>query len=99
MNEKQKKEFEFKQINKILKRTGFRKSKRNIIRHRPEEMVYSREVYKSVETSGYVGKKLEDSKYIQEVSSKYVIGQAYNKSGFQVLTKKENKDSSTGKRR
>lgn len=33
------------------------------------------------------------------VSSKYVIGQAYNKGGFQVLSEAEASDPTTGKRR
>ena len=37
--------------------------------------------------------------YKKEISSQYVIGQAYNKSGLQVLTKKEIQDPNTGKRR
>ena len=37
--------------------------------------------------------------YKREISSQYVIGQAYNKSGLQVLTKKETEDPNTGKRR
>ena len=37
--------------------------------------------------------------YKKEISSQYVIGQAYNKSGLQVLTKKETEDPETGKRR
>ena len=37
--------------------------------------------------------------YKKEISSQYVIGQAYNKSGLQVLTKKETEDPATGKRR
>ena len=37
--------------------------------------------------------------YKSEISSQYVIGQAYNKSGLQVLTKKETQDPATGKRR
>ena len=37
--------------------------------------------------------------YKREISSQYVIGQAYNKSGLQVLTKKETQDPNTGKRR
>jgi len=32
-------------------------------------------------------------------SSKYVVGQAYNKGGIQVLSRNETKDPSTGKRR
>ena len=37
--------------------------------------------------------------YKREISSQYVIGQAYNESGLQVLTKRESNDPSTGKRR
>ena len=37
--------------------------------------------------------------YKKEISSQYVIGQAYNKSGLQVLTKRETEDPATGKRR
>jgi len=40
-----------------------------------------------------------DNEYKREISSQYVIGQAYNKSGLQVLTKKEIQDPNTGKRR
>ena len=40
-----------------------------------------------------------NDEYKHKVSSNYVIGQAYNKSGLQVLTKKETQDSATGKRR
>ena len=35
----------------------------------------------------------------EKSSSQYVIGQAYNKSGLQVLTKKETLDPNTGKTR
>jgi uncharacterized Fe-S cluster-containing radical SAM superfamily enzyme len=41
----------------------------------------------------------QDDSYKRKVSSQYVIGQAYNKSGLQVLTKQESGDSATGKRR
>lgn len=37
--------------------------------------------------------------YKKEISSQYVIGQAYNKGNFQVLTKRETEDPATGKRR
>ena len=37
--------------------------------------------------------------YKKEISSQYAIGQAYNKSGLQVLTKRETQDPATGKRR
>ena len=40
-----------------------------------------------------------DDDYKREISGQYVIGQAYNKSGLQVLTRKETLDPNTGKRR
>ena len=40
-----------------------------------------------------------DDDYKKEISSQYEIGQAYNKSGLQVLTKRETLDPATGKRR
>ena len=40
-----------------------------------------------------------DDDYKREISKQYIIGQAYNKSGFQVLSKKEASDPATGKRR
>ena len=46
----------------------------------------------------YACSKMNDE-FKHKVSSNYVIGQAYNKSGLQVLTKKETQDSATGKRR
>ena len=42
-------------------------------------------------------KKTED--YKQKVSQNYIIGQAYNKGGYQVLSKVEADDPNTGKRR
>jgi hypothetical protein len=41
----------------------------------------------------------KDESYKLDISSQYVIGQAYNKGGFQVLSKVEQKDPATGKRR
>ena len=40
-----------------------------------------------------------DDTYKREISKQYVIGQAYNKGGCQVLSKQEQKDPATGKRR
>ena len=40
-----------------------------------------------------------NDEYKHKVSSKYVIGQAYNKGSMQVLTKRESEDPNTGKRR
>ena len=42
-------------------------------------------------------KKMDD--YKQMVSQNYIIGQAYNKGGYQVLSKVEADDPNTGKRR
>ena len=42
-------------------------------------------------------KKMDD--YKQKVSQNYIIGQAYNKGGYQVLSKVEADDPNTGKRR
>ena len=41
----------------------------------------------------------EDKSYKLDISSKYVIGQAYNKGGLQVLSRTEQSDPTTGKRR
>ena len=40
-----------------------------------------------------------DTTYKKEISSKYVIGQTYNKGNYQVLSKKDQADPATGKRR
>ena len=42
---------------------------------------------------------LKDTSYKMEVSKQYVVGQAYNKGNYQVLSKAEQKDGATGKRR
>ena len=41
----------------------------------------------------------KDESYKLDVSDRYVVGQAYNKGGLQVLSKKEQNDPATGKRR
>ena len=41
----------------------------------------------------------KDESYKLDVSDRYVVGQAYNKGGLQVLSKKEQSDPATGKRR
>ena len=40
-----------------------------------------------------------DESYKLDISGQYVIGQAYNKGGLQVLSKTEQSDPATGKRR
>ena len=44
-------------------------------------------------------KKTIDIETKMRYSSRYVVGQAYNKGGIQVLSRNETKDPSTGKRR
>ena len=41
----------------------------------------------------------KDESYKLDISGQYVVGQAYNKGGLQVLSKKEQSDPATGKRR
>ena len=41
----------------------------------------------------------EDKSYKLDISNQYVIGQAYNKGGLQVLSRTEQSDPTTGKRR
>ena len=41
----------------------------------------------------------KDESYKLDVSDRYVVGQAYNKGGLQVLSKREQNDPATGKRR
>lgn len=44
-------------------------------------------------------KKTIDTETKMRYSSRYVVGQAYNKGGIQVLSSNETKDPNTGKRR
>lgn len=92
---------------KALKRAGYNadeaKERRKTLRTKKSSLeletpVYSRELYPSLTTPGVVGDKVEDVKYKAQVSSQYVLGQAYNKGNFQVLGRKETKDDATGKR-
>ena len=41
----------------------------------------------------------KDESYKLDVSDRYVVGQAYNRGGLQVLSKREQNDPATGKRR
>ena len=52
-----------------------------------------------VDTSRWTPCTKEDKSYKLDISSQYVIGQAYNKGGLQVLSKTEQSDPTTGKRR
>jgi hypothetical protein len=52
-----------------------------------------------VDTSRWTPCTKEDKSYKVDISNQYVIGQAYNKGGLQVLSKTEQSDPTTGKRR
>ena len=52
-----------------------------------------------VDTSCWTPCTKEDKSYKLDISNQYVIGQAYNKGGLQVLSKTEQSDPTTGKRR
>lgn len=86
---------------KTLKRVGYegtsgRRPKRIL---RTERSSTSKESYPSLDTGFQKGISLEDQRYKQAVSNQFEIGQAYNKGNFQVLSRKEIKEDSTGKRR
>ena len=51
------------------------------------------------DTSRWTPCTKEDKSYKLDISNQYVIGQAYNKGGLQVLSKTEQSDPTTGKRR
>lgn len=91
---------------KTLKRLGLEdkrgtrsRTKRKIYAAPERTFLYSREEIDSLDTGFVKGQSLEDQRYRQQVSSQYEIGQAFNKGGYQVLSKKETSDESTGKRR
>ena len=52
-----------------------------------------------IDTSSWTPCTKEDNSYKLDISNQYVIGQAYNKGGLQVLSKTEQSDPTTGKRR
>ena len=91
---------------KTLKRFGLTdkrgtKAKRVRQVYKPPERkeLYSREQIPSLETGAFAGVAPTGNEYKQIVSAQYEIGQAFNKGGFQVLSKKETTEESTGKRR
>ena len=73
--------------------------KREFKEYKPSHK-YLRDTQKiaSLDAGGFGGVKIDDS-YKQEVSRQDVVGQAYNKGGYQVLSKSEANDPATGKRR
>ena len=56
-------------------------------------------LHQKPDTSGWGPCTKEDESYKLDISNQYVVGQAYNKGGLQVLSKTEQSDPSTGKRR
>tara|TARA_A100000172_G_scaffold78496_1_gene64166 strand:- start:1148 stop:1510 length:363 start_codon:yes stop_codon:yes gene_type:complete len=50
-------------------------------------------------TGGGYKRSFQEQQDRYEVSSQYSIGPAYNKGGYQVLSKEDQKDPATGKRR
>ena len=85
---------QFGQVKYKSKKTG---------RYQPTDMVITRNKNTSSHTIDikdlqHACTKPNDD-YKKEISSQYIIGQAYNKSGLQVLTKRETQDPATGKRR
>ena len=95
-----------KEHEKFLKRMGVGKSKggRSSVGRasglQPEGRRFdSARLHQKPDTSGWGPCTKEDESYKLDISNQYVIGQAYNKGGLQVLSKTEQSDPSTGKRR
>jgi hypothetical protein len=79
---------------KVKKSTKVDTWKPDPVFRRPVEYIPSHGV-KGVPDSSF--KRTEEYKY--QVSQNYIIGQAYNKGGWQVLSRAEADDPNTGKRR
>lgn len=82
---------------KFLKKMGYTGTKEHKI-SLPDLSVERRNPTSDRIYSDAKGKRVSEEDAAR-VSSKYVIGQAYNKGGFQVLSEAEASDPSTGKRR
>ena len=65
----------------------------------PEGQGFNSPRLHQTDTSSWTPCTKEDKSYKLDISSQYVIGQAYNKGGLQVLSKTEQSDPTTGKRR
>ena len=59
----------------------------------------SARLHQKPDTSGWGPCTKQDESYKLGISDRYVVGQAYNKGGLQVLSKREQNDPATGKRR
>ena len=56
-------------------------------------------LHQKPDTSSWGPCTKQDESYKLGISDRYVVGQAYNKGGLQVLSKREQNDPATGKRR
>ena len=65
----------------------------------PDQSLRSDQIPLSNKIVAIEPKKTIDTETKMRYSSRYVVGQAYNKGGIQVLSRNETKDPSTGKRR
>jgi hypothetical protein len=99
---KSEKDAALKEYNKTLKRVGYtpsKKSRKSRKLYTPEKQFITENIsYPSLSTSFVATPKSNDS-FKQNISANYVIGQSYNKGNFQVLSKKEQIDPTTAKRR
>lgn len=92
--EKQRKE---SQRSKLLEELSCSKKKKDFVRFKPKD-VYRRPTknYPSAIAERANTSKVENQKIL---TGEYMVGQAYNKGGYVVLSKSEAQDPSTGKRR
>ena len=95
-----------KEHEKFLKKMGVGKSKggRSSVGRasglQPEGQEFdSPRLHQKPDTSGWEPCTKQDESYKLGISDRYVVGQAYNKGGLQVLSKREQNDPATGKRR
>ena len=91
---------------KFLKKMGVGKSKggRSSVGRAPALQAGGQEfdsprLHQKPDTSGWGPCTKQDESYKLGISDRYVVGQAYNKGGLQVLSKREQNDPATGKRR
>ena len=95
-----------KEHEKFLKKMGVGKSKggRSSVGRasglQPEGRRFdSARLHQKPDTSSWGPCTKQDESYKLGISDRYVVGQAYNKGGLQVLSKREQNDPATGKRR
>ncbi len=95
-----------KEHEKFLKRIGVGKSKggRSSVGRasglQPEGQRFDpARLHQKPNTRNWTPCTKSNESYKLDISDQYVVGQAYNKGGLQVLSKKEQNDPATGKRR